>query len=331
MLTVYLDQNKWIDLARAYHDRADGRPFLDVLELAEYASEHRLASFPLSTMHYLETWKHADEGKRERLALVMARLSRFDTIASISHVLPAEIEAALNRLFGRPARPRRLRVFGRGISHAFGKDLTIKLQRVEDIPASIQDELHHELWKLSEFWYIGALRPSEEVPPLQTEGLNRFSTEFMDAEKTIVAAMEEARAAKDDRDRVALVRTVLDVIAAGPLFDICARAGVTREEFYSLGAEGLLRFVQLLPSRHVNFELQKLRYEDSALPRREGDLLDLEALSIAVAYCDVVITERHWVHLIKRAGLHKLRNTTVLSDLRQLGPILVKGEARASS
>src|SRR3972149_6420972 len=216
MLTVYLDQNKWIDLARAYHDRADGRPFLDVLELAEYASEHRLASFPLSTMHYLETWKHADEGKRERLALVMARLSRFDTIASISHVLPAEIEAALNRLFGRPARPRRLRVFGRGISHAFGKDLTIKLQRVEDIPASIQDELHHELWKLSEFWYIGALRPSEEVPPLQTEGLNRFSTEFMDAEKTIVAAMEEARAAKDDRDRVALVRTVLDVIAAGP-------------------------------------------------------------------------------------------------------------------
>lgn len=41
MPRVYLDQNKWIELARAAHDRP-GEGFKDVLEVARYGVEQGL-------------------------------------------------------------------------------------------------------------------------------------------------------------------------------------------------------------------------------------------------------------------------------------------------
>ncbi|MCP9490589.1 MAG: hypothetical protein MSC31_12030 [Solirubrobacteraceae bacterium MAG38_C4-C5] len=37
MVTVYLDQSKWIDLARALHGRADGERFRDALDVARHS------------------------------------------------------------------------------------------------------------------------------------------------------------------------------------------------------------------------------------------------------------------------------------------------------
>lgn len=57
MLRVYLDQNKWIDLARAAHGRPGGESHRDALDLLRYATEQYLVSLPLSMAHYFETWK----------------------------------------------------------------------------------------------------------------------------------------------------------------------------------------------------------------------------------------------------------------------------------
>jgi len=35
---------------------------------------------------------------------------------------------------------------------------------------------------------------------------------------------------------------------------------------------------------------------------KESDLNDLAALSIAVAYCDVVVTEKQWAHVLRRSS-----------------------------
>jgi len=37
-----------------------------------------------------------------------------------------------------------------------------------------------------------------------------------------------------------------------------------------------------------------------------------------VVYCDVVVTERQWVDLIRRSKLEGLHGTTMLSDLGEL-------------
>lgn len=45
-LRVYLDQNKWIDLARAATGHPDGARFTDVLEIARHGAKAGLVIFP---------------------------------------------------------------------------------------------------------------------------------------------------------------------------------------------------------------------------------------------------------------------------------------------
>ena len=50
---------------------------------------------------------------------------------------------------------------------------------------------------------------------------------------------------------------------------------------------------------------------------------DKAALSIAVAYCDVVVTERQWVHVLKQAKGDEKMGTVLFSDLAKLPEALV--------
>jgi len=49
---------------------------------------------------------------------------------------------------------------------------------------------------------------------------------------------------------------------------------------------------------------------------------DVTALSIAVPYCDVVITERSWAAMINDQKINRRFNTQVLHDLRELPGLL---------
>lgn len=49
-----------------------------------------------------------------------------------------------------------------------------------------------------------------------------------------------------------------------------------------------------------------------------NDIFDVDALSVAAAYCDVVVTERHAAHVLTQAGVTGTLGTTILTDLDQL-------------
>jgi hypothetical protein len=81
VLRIYLDQNKWVALARARFGRQpEAGACRDVLDLAAAAVSLGVASFPLSTLHYIELQNQPNPGKRWRLATFMAELSRFHTM-----------------------------------------------------------------------------------------------------------------------------------------------------------------------------------------------------------------------------------------------------------
>lgn len=98
VLRVYLDQNKWIDLARAATGHPLGARFVDALVAARAAVAAEEASFPLDLYRYQETGKRRDDRSRRALADLMD-LSRQHTVARSHHLLPAEIDWAL------PSRP----------------------------------------------------------------------------------------------------------------------------------------------------------------------------------------------------------------------------------
>jgi hypothetical protein len=96
---VYLDQNKWIDLARVHAGTETSSPIADLYPELIGAVRSEKVLFPLSASHVLETSKQNDPVKRGYLAETQAELSRDFVYRSRAGRLEVEVRMALHRLF----------------------------------------------------------------------------------------------------------------------------------------------------------------------------------------------------------------------------------------
>lgn len=120
MQRVYLDQNAWVRLARAHNGLDDDALTMAALNAIRKTLRLGVASYPLSWIHYFETYRKRDPAARRRLGTFMAEISDFHSIAGAGTLLQQEVAAAVARLQGRP-EPLEPRIFGRGHAHAFGR------------------------------------------------------------------------------------------------------------------------------------------------------------------------------------------------------------------
>ena len=119
---LYLDQNKWIDLARAYHGRPGGARFRDALDTVDRLVCEGYLRVPLSSAHVMETARRGDRASRRRLAEVMIALSRGWVIAptyTLTRGLAGHVAQSV--FVDDPPAPQPL-PFGRGIEFAFGNE-----------------------------------------------------------------------------------------------------------------------------------------------------------------------------------------------------------------
>ena len=65
-------------------------------------------------------------------------------------------------------------------------------------------------------------------------------------------------------------------------------------------------------------ELLRLQHEKASRHWRNSDYYDRTALPMAIVQCDVVVTERHWAHKIRRAGLERFYGAVVIERLKDL-------------
>lgn len=329
MLRVYLDQNKWIDLARAVTGNPGGDRFRDVLALARACVAAGEVSFPLDSSRYMETSKRAGERSRRQLVSVMAELSRFHTIAPSKVILPAEIDRALHSRFGRPAVPRTASVFGLGAGHALGSDTLV--YRFPDLPADLvvppgyraraeaagQELLEHGL-------LLGRVGDMPEPPEAAaTRAAMTQDTEYARYENDLARTLVDHGLAKGKQlDRVMLVTELRDVLP--PVLDALGRAGVDPSSFIEgLGQDGLASFLRDLPSRAVTADLRRDKHAQGQQRWERNDLLDIVGLPVAAVYCDVVVTERQWASRMRRAHVDRRYGTRILNDLADLPAVLV--------
>ena len=104
---VYLDQNKWIELARVRAGELTTGPVLELYPQLLHAVKARKVLFPLSVSHVLETSKRNDPVSRGHLAEAQAALSRGHAYRSRTGRLNIEVRRTLHRLLGGqpPALP----------------------------------------------------------------------------------------------------------------------------------------------------------------------------------------------------------------------------------
>lgn len=317
MLRVYLDQAKWIDLAKYRAGHPDGKKFETVFKTMPELVDRGRVSFVLSCAHYFETQRRAKLESRYNLAWTMAELSRFHTIAPPHAIVPAEIHEVL---VGDPLSDQ-LNLFGVGFNHAFKTNVSfgrVDPDLLEALPPLQRTEFNEAFDWLVEF---GALA----VPPISSEIENRTfeaALKIRDGDQMFAdtQAMQAAHVASNKLrgprlSDWATASEIADFLPA--LMAVCKRNAIDLDEVLT-GKERIHRFLESLPSRWVSRELRRVRLRNPEQPWHPHDLNDVNALSIAVPYCDIVVTERQWAAHINKEGLAEKYGTTVLHDLTKL-------------
>jgi hypothetical protein len=315
---VYLDQNKWVDLARARMGRDDGKRFLDAWLISRAMVHAGDASFPLSSVHYMEVSHRRRWDSRWSLAATMADLSQFHAITQTVPLLRAELDRAVGMRVGSRPPPRRVQVFGFGIQHAFAGAL----------PAVDVPDQNRFGWEMA---MLAGVPPEIEG---QLEGYD--PTRHRQVGRDFAASQQGARERREQEGwhqgdrawRAAQAETILAHLPeVNDAFD-SSGVGVSRwmgslERDGKFALDEAEAFLADIPLLFVEAELRRLRSTATSQPWEDNDLRDLDALCRAVVYCDIVVTENQWAQLIHRAHLDDRYGTTVLRDVADLPAHLV--------
>lgn len=326
MKHVYLDQNKWIDLARTVDSDADEKRFADVALLLRAGVDAGHVSLPLSSAHYMETQNRRDWRSRRQLGETMIAFSELHTIAPQDALLPTELDIALREMFGAPPTPRGARVFGVGASHAF--DMPIPPYRIPDElrnrvadPVGFERQANEHLEK---HLLIGPSPQHEEAGIPDYEPLSHLEVgeRYADAKQNLREMRKAQGWNRGERsERVARAQALTDHLR--PIEEAMSRAGLGIDELMDKGQQGMSEFVEKVPTVLASSELERHRHVASEKPWERQDLTDIGTLCVAIVHCDVIVTENVWTDAVRRSKLDERFGTVVISRLEDLAPHLL--------
>ncbi len=226
---VYFDQNKWIELSRAYHQRPDGIRFATALKKVQNAVKRKTARFPFSSIHVLESMKMGDISRRQRLAKVIAEFSEGWTIAQQEKISPIEFNMSVPKAFNKPLLITKPVVFGRGIEFAFGEPVrTQNILELLDSPIETERQLA--------IHFLATIL-SSPIESLRKSGINQYNAEM----NTTADQADQIRKlvrnhGKDRRHRAFTARHVYEFLRSRPreLMALLTPMGLSVEDFFNL-------------------------------------------------------------------------------------------------
>lgn len=342
ILLVYLDLNHWIGLAKASVGHLQGKSLAGVLDACRLARSRGAAVFVLSAAIYAEMLKIKDPAQRLDLAQVMAELTGFATLISRVAVMECELSAVLDQVAKLPSPLSKVPLVGRGQRHAFGlssgiaivdesgRDATGEL-RVEMGEAAFERKME-EIFVLSERAMLRGPADLDEEQALRTVG---YSPEGPRQVMEDRAAQERELHRHLDADPHWRRGRLRDVVSGRELNiefqNILPRAlqerGLVLNEIITDPESGRA-FVSAMPSTEVAIEIKTAWHRNGERRWTANDIYDIDAMAVAIPYCDVVVTEKACHHIVTVAGLPERMGTTVLNNLSELPRLLTEREPK---
>ena len=332
MLRVYLDQNKWVDLARATTGHPRGERFADALAMCRSGVASGAVSFPLDMYRYWETGKRGDDRSRNDVADVMRELSRQHTMAVPFGVLDQELDLALQRRFGRPEHPRQQQVFGAGMRHiSEGRmdwpelDLSALPDGGASVPAGLRVQLKNAV---AEFIEEEVLRAGPDT--FRAVGFDQAASDhgqrFVDFENLVAVTIAHHGLTGDAIDQAVRGTDFGDIRPA--VIDALERIGMTYDQFMgAMTPADLMSFIDDLPTRYVTNVMRSAKHRQTQQKWEPNDFIDIVALPVAAVYCDVVVTEKQWAHRLRQGKVGQRYKTILLNDAADLTDVLVRASA----
>jgi hypothetical protein len=310
---IYFDMNGWIDLAKIYYGQPSNRE-KELLDKILQSSDDGTAIFPISIIHLFETHNIANPRRREDLVALMVKISKYYTITPYwNRLLELEIKNLI--LEKKGLRPINIRdhFVGKGFSRLMGITPTIASK---DISPKLLDELNEDLLKL--------LNNPEIFAELTTRIYNNRKQEQTTTVKEFERIREKLKQYKDNeyRRKVFLTQNIVTTILPKLvqfLTEMNLPATFAEELFTSFDLD---TFLGKLPTALCEFALLFQRDQQLSRPIQVNDIADIWHLTLAIPYSDIVITEKMWVSIAKRARLDEKCDTLILSSIEELNECL---------
>lgn len=307
---VYLDQNKWIELAQVHAGKVTAGPTAQLFAQLSLAVERGQVLFPLSVSHVLETSKRNDPVSRGWLAETQARFSRGYVYRSRAGRLEVETRATLHRLFG--SEPPELPVnwaIARGFLQAFEP-----MDELIAAPDELQRVMRINAFMDPAAQYIDHMKN-------QDDSVRRLAHSKVAIGTADLVAQTEARRALlvgdsvDLRRRAYSVRLFMD--QQDNIIRILSGLGYTLGQLKSLGAHVVIALVEDVPTLNVEAEMAA-RLEAKTGSIEPNDVFDIQSFCTAIPYSSRVIAEKASVSRAKQAKLDRRYQVSLSQSLLDL-------------
>jgi hypothetical protein len=311
---LYLDQNKWIELAQGQRSPTDFPAQREVLALlVEEANAGRLV-VPLTTTNLYETHKINIRARREHLAWVQSTLSQGMVFRGRYKRLEVEIIDHLRAGSGLQPLPRDPRWF---LSNVFFEATAeIGDNRIPQASERVLNAIHNNPPRFM-FEYLTGLPEN-----IRTGSVSKFS----DGSEKLRQAVEERRA-RDASEALSMRRKLssarLMINELDLVLSFIRMAGLPEPDENAVLRKFARSIMSDCPTYFIEREIG-LRIEMQDRPIEENDFRDMQAFCAAVAYADVMVAENMFSNLAVQAGLHKKYGTHILTKLADVPEALRK-------
>jgi hypothetical protein len=310
MRVLFLDQNKWIDIARVAKGNFPLEPLRSVYERLCEDVERGSIIAPLTVSHIIETAKRNDVLSRMDVANVQARLSKGFVYRSRKARLLVEIRNALHIAFGEspPALPADWAIVP-GFMQAFEPFDTLVATPDDARTSRLINQYIDPVYQ-----YLNYMQHQDDER--RREAVKAFSAES----DALLARIEGRRAlmagsSVDMRYRAYAARLFLD--HQGFVAHMLEVIGHTVEEMKALGSETIVQFVRNVPTLNVEAEIVA-RLESQTRPLDVNDIRDTLSFYTAIPYSDRLVAEKNFTSLARQAKLQEKYNVTLHEKLEEL-------------
>ena len=294
-MIVYLDQNKWIELARIANGRQSSERDKNVLN--EFRALARNGTiFPLAATHYIEFSRIQNSERRKRLGNTMWELSKGRSLAPYTKIIEWEIESGLEEV-GINIEKTSVNLLGKGIEFAFG----VSSERV-------RSEFESEMINRSVLMGSNMFN----MEPIYSEDFTKQRVNFFNHLEEVQIKKKLLPRSKWDDWLYAI--SMVDIIE--PMYRVFCTQGLDKSIFENKPKEYISRFLNVMPTRVLDVHLHRQVLKNDQYMPKKSDLEDWGGIGVASCYCDVVVCEKHFADMLSRDKYKpKARVVTRLDDV----------------
>ncbi len=308
---IYLDQNKWVQVALAVHrpDRVHPPELSPTLRLIDLARARQVI-LPVSSGHWIETGPIYGP-RRSHLAALMVGLSRGWIMRDPIRVASSEIEAMLARGVNEGILPAPAAVFTVDSRQLYAESTPGYVSNDANLPPQIVSLIN----ALSGVQAVLAVLLENErtQDPDGVEAARKWAAVHQDLANRIASQPRVGPAALR---RLTLVAFVMDL--GHGLEDAVRASGLGSADFQTwldLHADSDIGRLPYIGRRREVTHLRLGNADDSWEP---NDLIDMLFLPCAAGYADFVICENHTGAYLRRVARDLPEGATVCTSIREL-------------